>query len=63
MGCGVGHRHGSDVAMLWLWPAVLAPIRPLAWELPYAVGTVLKKTKDKKKKNLFPEDPIQDGGT
>ena len=26
--CGVGHRHGSDPALLWLWqrPAVVAPI-------------------------------------
>ena len=32
----------------WLWcrPAAVAPIRPLAWESPYAVGTTLK---DKKK--------------
>ena len=24
-------------------PAAVAPIRPLAWELPYAVGVALKK--------------------
>ena len=31
---------GSDLALLWLWcrPAPAAPLRPLAWELPYAVG-------------------------
>ena len=30
--------------MLWLWsrPAVVAPIRPLAWESPYAVGVAVK---------------------
>jgi len=35
-GCGVGHRDGSDLALLWLRcrPAATAPIRPLAWELP-----------------------------
>ena len=54
MSCGLGHRCGSDLALLWLWhrPAATAPIRPLAWELPYATGVALKiqKTKDKKKK-------------
>ena len=35
--CGVGCRHGSDSMLLWLWcrPAAVAPIRLLAWELPY----------------------------
>ena len=35
MSCGVGHRHGSDLALLWLWHRLVAtvPIRPLAWEL------------------------------
>ena len=47
MSCGVGHRHGSDVALLWLWcrPAAVAPIRPLVWEPPYAVGVALKRPK------------------
>ena len=33
---GVGRRQGSDLALLWLWhrPAAVAPIQPLAWELP-----------------------------
>ena len=50
MSCGVGRRHGSDLALLWLWrsPAAAAPIRPLAWEPPYAVGKPLKKQKKKK---------------
>ena len=45
--CGVGRRHGSDPVMLWLWrrPAAVAPICPLAWELPYVAGAVLKKAK------------------
>ena len=40
----VGHRCGSDLTLLWLWsrPAAAAPIRPLAWELPYAIGAALK---------------------
>ena len=33
---------------LWCRPAAVAPIRPLAWELPYAAGRALKK----KKKNV-----------
>ena len=30
--CGVGHRCGSDLALLWCWckPAAEAPIGPLA---------------------------------
>ena len=44
MSCGVGRRHGSDPELLWLWPRLeaTAPIRPLAWEPPYAVGVALK---------------------
>ena len=53
MSCGVGHRHGLDLALLWLQyrPSAAAPIPPLAWELPYAAGAALKskpKTKTKK---------------
>ena len=55
MSCGVGHRHSLDLALLWLWLwcwlAVAGPIRPLAWELPYATGEALKKAKKKKKAN------------
>ena len=44
MSCGVGCRRGSDLALLRLWyrPAVVALIRPLAWEPPYAEGAALK---------------------
>ena len=54
MSCGVGHRHGSDPVLLWLWyrPAAVAPIRPLAWESPYASGAALKSKKKKKKRSL-----------
>ena len=45
MSCDVGHRGGSDLAMLWLWPAAAAPIGPLAWESPYALDVALKKKK------------------
>ena len=55
MSCGVGRRRGSDLALLWLWCrlAATAPIRPLAWEPPYAVETAqekAKRQKDKKKR-------------
>ena len=47
--CGVGHRLGSDPELLWLWhrPAAVAPIQPLAWELPYAMGVALKNGQKK----------------
>ena len=50
MRCGVGHRHVLDPSLMWLWcrPAGAAPILPLAWELPYATGAVLKKRKQNK---------------
>uniref|UniRef100_A0A4X1UT91 Proteasomal ATPase-associated factor 1 n=1 Tax=Sus scrofa TaxID=9823 RepID=A0A4X1UT91_PIG len=53
--CGVGCRRGLDPALLWLWrrPVATAPIQPLAWEPPYALGVAQrnsKKTKKKKKK-------------
>ena len=33
MSCGVGHRRSSDPVLLWLWlrPAVVGSIQPLAW--------------------------------
>ena len=51
MSCGVGRRCGLDPVLLWLWhrPAAIAPIRPVAWELPYAAGVALKSKKKKKK--------------
>ena len=49
--CGVGHRHGSDPVLLWLWrrPAATSPAGPLAWEPPYAECAALKRQKTKKK--------------
>ena len=35
--------RGWDPAWLWCKLAAAGPIRPLAWELPYATGVVLKK--------------------
>ena len=41
--CGVGHRYGSDLALLWHRPVAIAPVRPLAGEPPYAEDVVLKR--------------------
>ena len=51
MSCGVGRSHGSDPMMLWLWcrPVAAVPIRPLAWEPPYATNAALKKKQERKK--------------
>ena len=51
MNCGVGHRCSSDPALLWLWSRLgaTAPIGPLAWEPPCAMGAALKRPKKKKK--------------
>ena len=45
MTCGVGHRRSLDLELLWLWPTPVAtaPIRPRAWEPPYATGVALEK--------------------
>ena len=51
--CGVGHRLGSDPALLWCRPAATAPTRPLAWEPPCAAGTALKTQKEKEKKEMM----------
>ena len=64
MSCGVGHRHGLDLALLWLWRrlAAVAPIRPLAWEPPYAVDAALKKKiqkrREEKGKKVTPRSSV-----
>ena len=60
MSCGVGHRHGPDPTLLWLWnrPAAIAPIRSLAWELPCAAGMALKnRQKIKNNASLYANCP------
>ena len=54
MSCGVGHRCGLDLALLWLWYrlAAAAPIQPLAWELPYDIGMAIKRKKKRGKKKM-----------
>ena len=50
MSCGIGRRRGLGPVLLWLWLRLAAtgPIRPLAWEPPYAVGAALKAHTQKK---------------
>ena len=64
MSYGVGHRHGSDPALLWLWRrlAATAPIRPLPWEPPYAEGVAqeIAKKKTKKKKVVNSSSDLKD---
>ena len=50
MSCSVGCRRSSDPELLWLWHRLVAtaPIRPLAWESPYAVGAAQKMAKRQK---------------
>ena len=50
MSCGVGRRHGSHLALLWLWCRLAAEAltRLLVWKPPYAMSVALKKQKTKK---------------
>ena len=43
----MGHRRGSDLALLWLWRRLMAttPTGPLAWEPLYAADVALKRQK------------------
>ena len=45
-------------ALLWLWCrlAAVAPIQPLAWELPYAACATLKRQKTKTNKQTKPKN-------
>ena len=54
MSYGVGGRHDSDLALLWLSRrlAAAAPIQLLAWEPPYTMGVALKKDQKNKIKSL-----------
>ena len=49
--CGVGCRLGLDPELLWLWRRLVAtaPIRPLAWEPPYAAGAAQEIAKRQNK--------------
>ena len=56
MSCGVGHRHGSDLAFqdgCGVGRQLYLQFRPPAWEPPYAMGVALKKQKEKKKERMY----------
>ena len=55
MSCDVGCRLCLDHALLWLSRrlAAVAPVGPLAWELPFAVGVARQSKKQKLKTLLF----------
>ena len=44
----------KDLVWLWMWyrPASTAPIQPLAWEPPHAVGTALKRQQQQQQKKV-----------
>ena len=46
-------QWAKDPALLWLWrrPVAMAPIRPLAWESPYAAEAAQEIAKKDKKIN------------
>ena len=49
MSCGVGCRCSTDR----VGQQLQAPVRPLAWELPYAVGAALKKKEEKRVGHVY----------
>ena len=60
MSCGIGHRCGFDLALLWLRYrlASAALSQPLAWELPYAMDVaIIKREREKTgmKKKMWQE--------
>ena len=66
MNCGVGCRRSSDPELLWPWHrlAATAPIRPLAWEPPYAMEAAqenAKRKKEKEKKKKKKKKRVTDG--
>ena len=50
MSYGVLCRCGLDPTLLWLWrrTGAIAPIQPLAWEPPYAMGVAQEMAKRQK---------------
>ena len=40
--------------MVWCRPVAAAPIQPLAWELPYAMGVAIKRRRRRKKSQAEP---------
>ena len=55
MSCGVGCRLDSDPTLFWLWcrPAAVAPIPPLAQQLPLAAGIAVRRNGKKEKGGII----------
>ena len=55
---GMGHRHGLDPLLLWLWykPAAVALNRPLAREPPYVALVAQGKKKTERKRMQMKRD-------
>ena len=51
--CRSQTRLGSGIAVAVALAVTAAPIRPLAWESPYAMGVALVKKKKKDKKVIM----------
>ena len=49
MSCAVDRKRASYLVWLWRRLVATAPIRPPAWESPYAASAALKRQKPKKK--------------
>ena len=47
--------------VLWYRPAAVAPIQPLTWELPYAVGVALKKKKGQTEEREVEMEDVEGG--
>ena len=63
MGCGVGRRCGSYLALLWLWlrPEATAPVRPPGLGTSHMPCVALEKDeKTKKKKKKKKKKKIQE---
>ena len=55
--CRSKTRLGSRVTVALHRPVAIAPIRPLAWELPCAAGAALEKAKRQKKQQQKKKNP------
>ena len=52
----------EDAARIWRGgPAAASPVRPSAWELPYAVSADLKRKKERERDSGFRVGEISDG--
>ena len=51
---GIGCSYDLDLVLLWLWhrPGGTAPIQPLSWKPPYAMGLPLKEKKREREREI-----------